>query len=180
MRERRKNMGGRLHKETETIETIVESKAPDLGIPPGACVIEGSLDACTIVIFGASGDLTARKLVPALYNLHLNDGLPKPCLIVGCARKKWTRGDFQGRMEDAIKKAGNMDTSKWPSFAASLYFHPLEYDSPQSFKKLADLLRDLDKKGSTEGNRIFLAFRSKGQRETGGPVLSLKSPSAGT
>ena len=155
MREKGKNMGGGLHKETETLETIVESKAPDLGIPPGACVIEGSLDPCTILIFGASGDLTARKLVPALYNLYLNDGLPKPCLIVGCARKKWTRGDFQGRMEDAIKKAGNIDTSKWASFAASLYFHPLEYDSPQSFKKLADFLRDLDKKGSTGGNRIF-------------------------
>ncbi len=135
--------------------TIVESKAPDLGIPPEACLIEGSLDPCTIVIFGASGDLTARKLIPALYNLYLNGALPTPFLIVGCARTQWTRQDFQAKMEEAIKEAGNMDMSKWPAFAASLYYTPLEYGSLPSFTKLSDLLRDLDKKHSTRGNRIF-------------------------
>ena len=148
-------MGSGLEKGPESLGTIIKSKAPDLDIPPEACLIEGSLDPCTIVIFGASGDLTARKLVPALYNLHLNNGLPKPCLIVGCARKKWTRQDFQGRMEEAIKEAGNMVTSKWPAFAASLYYLPLEYDSPPSFVELADFLRNLAKEHSTGGNKIF-------------------------
>jgi len=148
-------MGSGLEKGPESLGTIIKSKAPDLDIPPEACLIDGSLDPCTIVIFGASGDLTARKLVPALYNLHLNNGLPKPCLIVGCARKKWTRQDFQGRMEEAIKEAGNMVTSKWPAFAASLYYLPLEYDSPPSFVELADFLRNLAKEHSTGGNKIF-------------------------
>jgi glucose-6-phosphate 1-dehydrogenase len=139
----------------EDVETIVKSRAPDLGIPPEACLIEGSLDPCTTVIFGASGDLTARKLIPALYNLYLNDVLPSPFFIVGCARTKWTHDDFRGRMQEAIREAGTMDASKWPSFAASLYYQPVEYDSPPSFVELADLLRDLDKKGSTGGNRIF-------------------------
>jgi glucose-6-phosphate 1-dehydrogenase len=148
-------MDGGFDKEGEALETIVESKAPDLGIPPEACLIEGVLEPCTIIIFGASGDLTARKLVPALYNLHLNEGLPSPFLIVGCARTAWSRHDFQERMEEAIKESGNMDTSKWPAFAASLYYQPLEYDSLSSFMELADLLKDLDKKHSTGGNRIF-------------------------
>ncbi len=148
-------MDGGFDKESEALETIVESKAPDLGIPPEACLIEGVLDPCTIVIFGASGDLTARKLVPALYNLYLNEGLPNPFLIVGCARTAWNRHDFQGRMKEAIKEAGNTETSKWPAFAASLYYQPLEYDSLSSFMELADLLKDLDKKHSTGGNRIF-------------------------
>ncbi len=137
------------------VETIVESKAPDLGIPPEACLIEGALDPCTIVIFGASGDLTARKLLPALYDLYLNEALPTPFLIVGCARTKWTRPDFQARMEGAIREAGNRDMSKWPGFATSLYYIPLEYDSLPSFGDLADSLKDLDEKHSTGGNRIF-------------------------
>jgi glucose-6-phosphate 1-dehydrogenase len=142
-------------KGSEIVEIIVKSKAPDLGIPPEACLIEGSLDPCTIVIFGASGDLTARKLIPALYDLYLNGALPTPFLIVGCARTKWTRQDFQGRMAEAIKEAGNMDRSQWPAFATSLYYQPLEYDSLPSYTQLADFLRDLDRKHSTGGNRIF-------------------------
>lgn len=148
-------MGIGLKKGPETLETIVKSKAPDLGIPPEACLIEGSLDPCTIVIFGASGDLTARKLIPALYDLYLNDVLPEPFLIVGCARTKWTRQDFQGRMEEAIKEAGTMNRSKWPAFAAFLYYQPLEYDSLPSYVRLANHLRNLDKKRSIGGNRIF-------------------------
>jgi glucose-6-phosphate 1-dehydrogenase len=137
------------------VETIVKSKAPDLAIPPEACLIEGSLDPCTIVIFGASGDLTARKLIPALYNLYLNDALPSPFLIVGCARTQWTHDDFRGRMGEAIRDAGTTDVSKWPAFAASLYYQPVEYNSLPSFVGLADLLRDLDGKRSTGGNKIF-------------------------
>jgi hypothetical protein len=57
--------------------TRVEAIAPPVDIPPAECVVVGPLDPCTIVIFGASGDLTSRKLMPALYNLYLNDGLPK-------------------------------------------------------------------------------------------------------
>jgi glucose-6-phosphate 1-dehydrogenase len=134
---------------------MAETRAPNLGIPPQACVIEGILDPCTIVIFGASGDLTARKLIPALYNLYLNGGLPQPCLIIGCARKKWTRREFQGRMEEAIRGAGNLDTSQWPAFATSLYYQPLDYDSARSYEELANVLRNLDEKHSTRGNRIF-------------------------
>ncbi len=148
-------MAGRLEKGGEDVETIVKSKASDLGIPPEACLVEGSLDPCTIVIFGASGDLTARKLIPALYNLYLNDVLPSPCLIVGCARTQWTHDDFRGTMEEAIRNAGTMDASRWPTFAASLYYQSVDYDSLPSFLGLADLLRDLDGKRSTGGNKIF-------------------------
>jgi glucose-6-phosphate 1-dehydrogenase len=156
MRERKgENVAPAVKKGRENVGTIVESKAPDLGIPPEACLVEGSLDPCTIVIFGASGDLTARKLLPALYDLFLDKALPTPFLIVGCARTKWTRRDFQARMEEAIREAGNIDMSRWPAFAASLYYTPIEYDSLPSFVELADSLRDLNKKHSIGGNRIF-------------------------
>ena len=51
---------------------------PDLGIDPQECLRPASSDPCTIVIVGATGDLTARKLIPALFNLYLNDGLTEP------------------------------------------------------------------------------------------------------
>ena len=63
--------------------TIAGTTALDLEIPHGSCLIEGIPDPCMIVIVGASGDLTARKIVPALFNLYLNDGLPDPFLVVG-------------------------------------------------------------------------------------------------
>ena len=65
---------------------LVTGQAPDLGLPPQVCLFEGALDPCVLIIFGATGDLTAIKLMPALYNLFLWGGLPSPCCIVGCAR----------------------------------------------------------------------------------------------
>ena len=62
-----------------------------------------------IVIVGASGDLTARKIVPAFFNLFLNDGLPDPFLVVGCARTKLSNQEYRDRMKNALKTAGMLD-----------------------------------------------------------------------
>jgi glucose-6-phosphate 1-dehydrogenase len=59
---------------------------PDLGIDPLDCLAVEPSDPCTIVILGATGDLTARKLVPALFDLYLKGGLPQPFQIMGCGR----------------------------------------------------------------------------------------------
>ncbi len=136
-------------------KTIVESYAPDLGIPADACVIDQPTDPCTVVIFGASGDLTARKLVPSLYNLYLNHGLPARFAIVGCSRRDWSRQDFQDRMEGAVKEAGATDTSKWSEFARTLYYQRVTYDSPASYQDLAAVLRKIDEKHQTRKNRVF-------------------------
>ena len=67
-------------------EAFVTASAPDLGIDPDECLAPERSEPCTIVIMGATGDLTARKLIPALFNLYLNNGLPDPFVIVGCGR----------------------------------------------------------------------------------------------
>ena len=69
---------------TKRIETatMASVSTPALGIDYRECVVPEDTDPCTIVILGATGDLTARKLIPALFNLYLNDGLPKPFKIV--------------------------------------------------------------------------------------------------
>jgi glucose-6-phosphate 1-dehydrogenase len=133
----------------------VEGRAPDLSIPAAECLVVGPKDPCTIVIFGASGDLTARKLVPALYNLYLHESLPKPMSIVGCSRTGMSHQEFRARLEIACKSAGIRDCSRWEDFAANLFYQPVVYDSLTSFKDLAKSLRELDGERHTKGNVIF-------------------------
>jgi glucose-6-phosphate 1-dehydrogenase len=132
---------------------LVTGRAADQALPAGTCLAEGPLDPCTVVIFGASGDLMALKLMPALYHLFLRDALPAPC-IVGCARTPMVRQEFQESMAAAVQKAG-LDASRWPQFAADLHYLPLDYDTPADYESLAAFLRDLEAKGSTRGNRLF-------------------------
>jgi len=135
--------------------TIDGTTAPDLELPYESCLIEGIPDPCMIVIVGASGDLTARKIVPALFNLYLNDGLPVPFLVVGCARTKLSDQEFRDKVKNALLTAGTLDESKWDSFAQLIHYQPLDYKEPSSFSTLAGFLRKLDKKYGTGGNRVF-------------------------
>src|SRR5512136_1308906 len=95
--------------------------APDLKLDSDACVAPVPSDPCSIVILGATGDLTARKLMPALFSLYRNGGLPKPFLIVGCGRTQWTDADFRGRMAEAIR-AGGGDVSLWQQFSDGIHY----------------------------------------------------------
>jgi len=135
--------------------TRVKAKAPPVDIPPQECVVIGPLDPCTIVIFGASGDLTARKLVPALYNLFLNEGLPSPFAIVGTSRTELTHDEFREKLKTSYGATENADLSRWDEFAGNLYYKPVVYDSFDSYKELAKFLRELDEEYKAEGNRVF-------------------------
>ena len=136
-------------------DTIAETTVPDLGVPYEACLTEGTPEPCMIVIFGASGDLTARKIVPALFHLYLNNGLPDSFVVVGCARTKLSDQEFRDKMEKALPTAGTLDVSKWNSFAQLLHYQPIDYKESSSFSVLAGSLRKLDKKYGTKGNKIF-------------------------
>ena len=135
-------------------ETIAAS-APDPGMSPKDCPGVEQTDPCTIVIVGATGDLTARKLVPALFNLYLNTGLPHPFQIVGCGRTELSEQQFRSKMEHALTINGNMDDSKWPAFADALHYRPVDYGDFASFSNLAEYLKQLDQQQNTQGNRIF-------------------------
>jgi len=140
---------------SENNSTIAGTTAPDLEIPFESCLIEGNPDPCMIVIVGASGDLTARKIVPALFNLYLNDGLSDPFLVVGCARTKLTNQEFRDRMKNALKTANILDDQKWQNFSKLLHYQAIDYGELSSFKELARSLRELDKKHGTGWNRVF-------------------------
>ncbi len=93
---------------------------------------------------GATGDLTARKLIPALFNLYLNDGLPESFQIVGCGRTALENLQFKKKMENALDEAGLLDRARWQDFAAALHYHIIDYENPESYTSLAGFVKDLD------------------------------------
>ena len=136
-------------------DPIIEAGTPDPGIQPKDCLGVEHSDPCAVVIVGATGDLTARKLVPALFNLYLNDGLPDPFHIVGCGRTKLNDQRFREKMETALMANGIMNDSKWQAFSDVLHYRSVDYGNLGSFMSLAKFLRELDQKNNTQGNKIF-------------------------
>ena len=139
----------------DAFETIIEGVAEELGLSKEKCLVEGVLDPCMLVIIGASGDLTKRKLLPALFHLYLNKGLPEPFLIVGSARTKMSEEDFRVPTQEVLIDRETYDREKWEAFASLLRYFPLDYEDASSFENLAATLRELDRKHGTGGNRIF-------------------------
>src|SRR5258707_15584095 len=89
--------------------------------------LEQTADPCTVVIFGASGDLTKRKLVPALYRLVQERLLPAEFAIVGMARTEMTEDEFREKMKEAVtqfSEAKKVDEEVWNSFAKGLFYLP--------------------------------------------------------
>jgi len=119
------------------------------------CLTVGDLAPCTIVIFGASGDLTARKLIPALYHMYLTGSLPDPVSIVGCARTPLSSDEFRSLMQEACEVNGKADMSGWSEFASFLFYRQLIYNSENSFRELAAYLSELDGQWGTKGNLVF-------------------------
>lgn len=134
---------------------VVRPKSPDPDISSESCLMEGIADPGMIVIVGASGDLTARKIVPALFSLYLNNGLSDSFLVVGCARTRLSDREFREKMRNALKTAGILDDRKWQIFSRSLYYRRVDYGELASFQSLADSLKELNKKHGTEWNRVF-------------------------
>ena len=142
--------------DTDSVEVSTAAvTAPDLGLDPLECVAPGRADPCTIVIMGATGDLTSRKLIPALFDLYRNGGMPDRFSIVGCGRSDIDSQEFRARMQSALKKTGAYDESRWFSFAEMLYYFPIDFKDLNAFKNLARMLRDLDENFNTGRNRIF-------------------------
>ena len=109
-----------------------------------------------MVIFGASGDLAARKLVPALYNLALQRLLPATFAVVGTARQPLTDDQFRAELHDAValhSRTKPINEEVWKSFAQQLHFGATPDDA--GYERLRALLDDLDRDLGTHGNRLF-------------------------
>ncbi len=105
--------------------------------------------AHTIVIFGASGDLTSRKLVPALYELCRKGRLPEATRIVGFSRTPLEHEAWRGRLAASTEGylGSRFDRSVWDAFAPSLFYHPGDVEQAGDFAALADFLDELEGRG---------------------------------
>ena len=117
---------------------------------------------CSLVIFGASGDLTKRKIVPALYRLYKNGLLSENFFVLGVSRTQMSTDRFREKMYASVREAfpKEVDDSAWKAFALKLYYSPVEYAFPESYSQpLKEMLPQLEKKYQTGGNRIvYLAI----------------------
>jgi glucose-6-phosphate 1-dehydrogenase len=110
-----------------------------------------------VVIFGASGDLTQRKLVPAIYQLKRDRRLPPEMTIVGFARREWSDDFFREHLREGIEQFsdGIGSPELWEDFARSLFYCSGNMDDPDSYVKLKQRLSELDGMRGTRGNRVF-------------------------
>jgi glucose-6-phosphate 1-dehydrogenase len=113
---------------------------------------------CTMVIFGASGDLTKRKLLPALYSLARDRLLPGAFNVVGVARRPVSNEDFRAAMRESTNTFARrrpVEDALWQSFSQGIFYHQGNFNDAATYKSLATLLDKLDAERGTAGNRVF-------------------------
>ncbi len=115
-------------------------------------------DPCTVILFGASGDLAKRKVIPAMYDLAQHNSLGERYAIIGFARTQMTDESFRttiGEAAKTISEVGPIEPAKWNEFSSNLFYSAGEYGNPDSYTQLAKRLAEIDKDKNLGGNRLF-------------------------
>lgn len=101
-----------------------------------------------LVIYGATGDLTSRKLIPALYHLFAGGILAEPLIIIGFARREWSDRVFREKMQQAVKKHApeKYDTKTWKNFAKMLFYHRSDFNDNLGYDSLVKKLAKFEEK----------------------------------
>jgi glucose-6-phosphate 1-dehydrogenase len=120
-----------------------------VGVRPG--------DPCTLVIFGAAGDLTKRLLIPSLYNLHASKLLPEKFAVVGVTAAAFSDEEFRDKLTRDIQEFGRSRVQKelWDWFKPKIYYHAGDFRDPNLYKQLKDKLAVVDKQQGTPGSYLF-------------------------
>lgn len=116
------------------------------------------VEPCIVVIFGATGDLTGRKLAPALYNLARDGQLPGHFGCVGFARREKTNDEFREEVHQDINEFSRVkpvDEDLWKTFREQIFYHQSEFHEDEGYERLSKLLDELDARLGTKGNRVF-------------------------
>ncbi|HEV3124847.1 MAG TPA: glucose-6-phosphate dehydrogenase [Candidatus Dormibacteraeota bacterium] len=112
---------------------------------------------CAVVIFGASGDLTKRKLVPALYALSHDGLLPQGFTVIGAGRTAMSDDEWRQAMRDGVEKHGRIPLKEavWSSFSEGLRYAAVDFDAADGFDHLKHRLQEADGERGTMGNRVY-------------------------
>jgi glucose-6-phosphate 1-dehydrogenase len=115
-------------------------------------------EPCVMVIFGASGDLTKRLLMPALYNLACDGLLPKQFAIIGIGRDELSTDQFRGRLTEDIKKFNTRKEFKppvWEDFVVRLHYLSGDFADAETYRRLGAVVAKLDAEHQTRGNVLY-------------------------
>ncbi|MFP5379761.1 MAG: glucose-6-phosphate dehydrogenase, partial [Vicinamibacteria bacterium] len=112
-----------------------------------------------LVIAGASGDLTRRKILPALYHLFEAGLLPERCAVVGAARTPYSDDEFRAEARTAVERfhSHGIEDEPWERFSRMLFYVPGSYTEPGAFDALEQRVAELEKERSLEGRLYYLA-----------------------
>jgi glucose-6-phosphate 1-dehydrogenase len=115
------------------------------------------VDSCTLVIFGGSGDLARRRLIPALYNLLLDGLLPANFAVLGLGRKRMTDNEFRATLREGVlaHSRQSLVEDRWNAFASRLFYLAGENDDPHTYAALKIRLEEIERQLGLPGNRIF-------------------------
>jgi glucose-6-phosphate 1-dehydrogenase len=128
------------------------------GAAPSGPFLRRPETGCAFVIFGASGDLTSRKLVPALYNLSCQDLLPPGFAVIGFALTPMTDAEFRAQVEQRARHSSDVLAFRqrlWDEFVPGVHYITADFDSPEGYLELGARLRELDTEHGCSGNRLF-------------------------
>ncbi len=127
-------------KETPAVETTLQTAPP-----------------CIMVIFGAAGDLTKRKLIPALYNLKHSNLLSDNFAVIGIARAEMNDEEFRTRLGDDMREfaTDDIDLKEWKWLEERLYYLSGDFNDDQTYSRLKEVLEKLDKERQGDGNYFF-------------------------
>ena len=120
--------------------------------------LERTAPPAILVLFGASGDLTRRKLIPALWSLVQAGQLPRGLVVVGVARRPMDDDAFRAAMRAGVEahaRVRPVDEAAWAAFASRLAYHAADFGDPEGYRKLAARLEALDAAHGTGGNRVY-------------------------
>lgn len=127
---------------------MATAKASDIGVAP--------MDDQTIIIFGATGDLTARKLIPALFKLFRKGFLSEKCCVVGVGRRDWSDDKFRTDMSVALKIDSQRDDiqAAWKTFSERVFFQRTDLSEPEDFDKLNAAVNEHEAELGLPGRRL--------------------------
>ena len=129
---------------------------PRIDIPPAQESLAPA-EPCTLVIFGGSGDLARRRLIPALYNLMLDGLLPANFSVLGLGRKSMTDGDFRANLREGVQTHSRqpLKEDRWSVFAERLFYLAGGNEDLQTYSALKARVEDIERRFELPGNRIF-------------------------
>jgi len=122
-----------------------------------------SAEPCVMVIFGGSGDLTRRKLVPALYNLSRRRSIPGGFTILALSRSPLSDGQYRERLRQTFEEThGPLEASTWEAFARGIHYFSADYHVSETYQRIKKSLAEFDAQRGTDGNRIYYLATAPG------------------